>query len=235
MAAEFVPDPEVAARVSELTAGIMPQARVEAYKVWQRAPHALELDELHAIALKGLAEAAARWQVYCAEHDHSPRAYEFFPAYCLARIRGAMLDSLRSQDWVTRSDRTRAKAIRDAGQDRGASEAELAAATGLTVAEVRSTMAAVSARPVSIDAEPHDVADEADVESQAVVSEVLGAVSAVTRALPPEVQVLLALRYYAGRTVADAGAALGMEPGEAARAHTSAILKIHDAMIKAVV
>jgi RNA polymerase sigma factor for flagellar operon FliA len=229
-----VPDPEVAARVSELVAAIMPQARVEAYKVWQRAPHALELDELHAIALKGLAEAAARWQVYCAEKGHDPRAFEYFPAYVLARMRGAMLDNLRSQDWVTRSDRTRAKAIRDAGQDRGASEAELARATGMSVTEVRSTLAAVSARPVSIDAEPHDVADEADVESQAVVSEVLGAVTAVTAALPPEVQVLLALRYYAGRTIADAAAAVGMEPNEAARAHTRAILDIHDAMIRAV-
>jgi RNA polymerase sigma factor FliA len=149
-------------------------------------------------------------------------------------MRGAMLDSLRSQDWVTRSDRTRAKAIRDAGQDRGASEAELAAATGMSVAEVRSTMAAVSARPVSIDAEPHDVADEADVESAAVVSEVLGAVSAVTRSLEPRTQVLLALRYYAGRPLAEAGAALGMEPGEAARAHARAILAIHDAMLNAV-
>jgi RNA polymerase sigma factor for flagellar operon FliA len=226
-----VPDPEVSARVSELVAGMMPQARVEAYKVWQRAPHALELDELHAIALKGLAEAAARWQVYCAEKGHDPRAFEYFPAYVLARMRGAMLDNLRSQDWVTRSDRTRAKAIRDAGQDRGASEAELARAT---VPEVRSTLAAVSARPVSIDAEPHDVADEADVESQAVVSEVLAAVSAVTSSLPPDVQVMLALRYYAGRTIADAAAAVGMEPGEAGRAHTRAILSIHDAMIKAV-
>ena len=163
------PDPEVTARVAELVGEVMPQARAEAYKVWQRAPHALELDELHAIALKGLAEASARWQQYCHEKGHDPRAFEYFPAYCLARMRGAMLDNLRSQDWVTRSDRTRAKLIRDAGQDRGASEAELAAATGLTVAEVRSTLAAVSARPVSIDAEPHDVAAEADVESQAMV------------------------------------------------------------------
>jgi RNA polymerase sigma factor for flagellar operon FliA len=235
MTAEFTGDPAVAARVSELTADIMPQARAEAYKVWQRAPHALELDELHAIALTGLAQAAARWERTCAEKGRDPEAWEYFPAFCLARMRGAMLDSLRSQDWVTRSDRTRAKAIRDAGQDRGASAAELAAATGMTVAEVRSTMAAVSARPVSMDAEPHDVADEADVESQAVVSEVLEAASAATRTLPPEVQVLLALRYYAGRTVAAAGAALGMEPGEAARAHTAAILQIHDAMLRAVV
>jgi len=227
-------DPEVAARVSELVADIMPQARGEAWKVWQRAPHALELDELHAIALKGLAEAAARWQRYCHERGHDPRAFEYFPAYVLARMRGAMLDNLRSQDWVSRSDRTRAKAIRDAGQDRGASEAELAAATGMTVAEVRSTMAAVSARPVSIDAEPHDVADEADVESAAVVSEVLAAVTAVTRQLDPETQVLLALRYYAGRSLAEAAAALGMEPGEAAGRHVAAILAIHDAMLKKV-
>jgi len=227
-------DPEVAARVSELVADIMPQARGEAWKVWQRAPHALELDELHAIALKGLAEAAARWQRYCHERGHDPRAFEYFPAYVLARMRGAMLDNLRSQDWVTRSDRTRAKAIRDAGQDRGASEAELAAATGMSVAEVRSTMAAVSARPVSIDAEPHDVADEADVESAAVVSEVLAAVTAVTRQLDPEAQVLMALRYYAGRSLAEAAAALGMEPGEAARRHSAAILAIHDAMLEKV-
>jgi RNA polymerase sigma factor FliA len=227
-------DPEVAARVAELVAEVMPQARAEAYKVWSRAPHALELDELHAIALKGLAEAAARWETYCSERGHNPRAYEFFGAFVMARMRGAMLDSLRSQDWVTRSDRTRAKAIRDAGQDRGATDGELAAATGLTVAEVRSTMAAVSARPVSMDAEPHDVAAETDVESAAMVSEVLGTATAVTAQMAPETQVLLAMRYYAGRSISEAAQILGRDPAEAARRHTSAILEVHDSMLKVV-
>lgn len=227
-------DPEVAAKVAELVSGLVPQARAEAYKVWTRAPHALELDELHAIALKGLAEASARWETYCAEKSHDPHAYEYFPAYCLARMRGAMLDYLRAQDWVTRSDRMRAKQIRDAGQDRGATEAELAAATGMTVGEVRSTMAAVAARPVSIDAEPHDVPDEADVESQAVVSEVLGAVTAVTSALPTQTQALLAMRYYAGRSITEAAEVLGLDPAQAARWHTDAILAVHDAMLRMV-
>jgi RNA polymerase sigma factor for flagellar operon FliA len=228
------PDPEVAARIDELVAEIMPQARAEAYKVWQRAPHALEMDELHSLALSGLAHAAARWQTFCAEKDHSPRAYEYFGAYAMARMRGAMLDWLRSQDWVTRSDRTRAKALREAGQDQGATEGELATATGMSVTQVRDTIAAVSARPVSLEAESYDVADPGDVESQAVVSQVLGAVSAVSGALSAEAQVLLALRYYAGRSLAEAGAALGLEPGQAARLHTEAILKIHDSMLKAV-
>ena len=230
----MTPDPEVAAVVAAKVADIMPQARGEAWKVWQRAPHALELDELHAIALTGLAQAAARWQTYCAQTQRDPHAYEYLPAYMLARMRGAMLDNLRAQDWVTRSDRTRAKAIREAGQDRGASEAELAAATGMTVAEVRAAVAAVAARPVSIDAEPHDVPAEADVESQAVVSEVLGAVTAVTGKLPPQTQVLMALRYYAGRSISEAAAVLGLDPAEAARRHTDAILKVHDEMLRAV-
>jgi RNA polymerase sigma factor FliA len=233
--AEFVDsDPVVAAVVAAKVAEIMPQARAEAYKTWQRAPHALELDELHAIALKGLAEASARWETYCAQQGHDPHAYEFMPAYFLARMRGAMLDYLRSQDWVTRSDRTRAKALRDAGQDAGVPEGELAAATGMSVTQVRDTIAAVSARPVSLDAEPYDVADPGDVESQAVVSQVLRAVTAVTASLSVQAQVLLALRYYAGCSLAEAAGALGLEPGKAARLHADAILAVHDAMVAAV-
>jgi RNA polymerase sigma factor FliA len=229
-----MPDPDVAAEVSRRVTDMVPQARAEAYKVWQRAPHALELDELHSLALSGLAHAAARWQLYCWEQGHSPLAWEFFPAYCLRRMRGAMLDYLRSQDWVTRSDRTRAKAIRDAGQDRGATEAELAASTGMSVGQVRETIAAVAARPVSIEAEPHDVPDPGDVESQAVVSEVLASVLAAAAALPPPVQILMAMRYYAGQPLSEAAEALGMDQAEAARLHTDAVLSIHSAMLSAV-
>ena len=78
---------EVRARVSELTAEIVPSARSEAYRVWQRAPHALEMDELEALALSGLAHAAARWPKYCAGKGFDPTAFEFFRAYCLRRMR----------------------------------------------------------------------------------------------------------------------------------------------------
>lgn len=225
---------DIQARIDELVAEIMPQARAEAYKVWQRAPHALEMDELESLALSGLAHAAARWETYCAEKGHDPTRFEYFTAYCLRRMRGAMLDWLRSQDWVTRSARTRAKAIRDAGQDQGRSEEELAAASGLTVREVRDTIAAVASRPVSIDAEPYDVAGPADVEGQAVVSEVLSAVSSVTATLPATAQVVLALRYYHGRSIAEAAQLAGVSVDEAARLHQDAILAIHDAMLRAV-
>jgi RNA polymerase sigma factor FliA len=226
--------PDIQARVDELVAEMMPQARAEAYKVWQRAPHALEMDELESLALSGLAHAAARWETYCAEKGHDPRRFEYFGAYCLQRMRGSMLDYLRSQDWVTRSARTRAKALRAAGQDQGRTETELAEKSGLTVKEVRETIAAVSSRPVSIDAEPYDVAGAADVEGQAVVSEVLAAVARVMATLPATAQVVLALRYYHGLSGAESAQLAGVTVDEAARLHQDAILAIHDAMLRTV-
>jgi len=170
----------------------------------------------------------------CAEKGHDPTRYEYFPAYCLRRMRGAMLDWLRSQDWVTRSARTRAKAIRDAGQDQGLTEAELARATGLTPAEVRETIAAVSSRPVSLDAEPYDVAAADDVEGSAVVGQVLAAVARVLAALSPAARVIVALRFYHGVPAAAAAAVAGVEAEEGALLYAEAILRIHDAMLRAV-
>lgn len=224
----------VRVRVGELVAEIMPQARAEAYKVWQRAPHALEMDELESLALSGLAAAAHRWPVYCAKNHHDPTAFQFFPAYALRRMRGSMLDYLRSQDWVTRSARTRAKALREAGQDLGLSEAELAKASGMTVAEVRDTLAAVAARPVSIDAEPHDVAGSDDVEGAAVVSEVLAAVVAVISHLGETARLVLILRYYQGMTLQELASVLGVSEDEAIRLHQRSVLEIHGAMLKVV-
>lgn len=225
---------EVRARVAELTAEIVPSARTEAYRVWQRAPHALEMDELEALALSGLAHAAARWPVYCRAKGYDPTAYEFFYAYCLRRMRGSMLDYLRSQDWVTRSARTRAKALREAGQDRGLSDAELARTTGMSVDEVRATNAAVSARPVSIDAEPYDVAGTDDVEGQAVVSEILAAMSGVIGRLGDRERVIIVLRYYHGMTVPELAPYAGVTPDEAARLHQEVILECHAEMLKVV-
>jgi RNA polymerase sigma factor FliA len=229
-----VNEAEVRERVSELTAEIVPSARTEAYRVWQRAPHALEMDELEAIALSGLAAAAARWPLYCREKGHDPEAWQFYRAYVTRRMRGAMLDYLRTQDWVTRSARTKAKALREAGQDRGLPDAELARLTGMTLAEVRETNAAVAARPVSMDAEPHDVAGEDDVEGQAVVSEVLSALSGTITRLADPARTILVLRYYHGMQLAELAPFAGVTLEEAAAVHQGALLAVHDAMLKVV-
>jgi RNA polymerase sigma factor FliA len=227
-------DPEVQAEISRLVTEIMPQARGEAWRVWQRAPHALELDELHSLALSGLAHAAARWQEYCASRGHDPHATNYFGAYATQRMRGSMLDAMRSQDWVTRSARTKAKQLREAGQDLGRTDEELARATGMSVKEVRETMAVVASKPVSIDAEPHDVADQADVEGMAVVASVLYDVDRVCRSLPPGQQAVLALHYFHGVSFPEIASSLDVKEETVHSLHQEAVLKVHEAMVRAV-
>ena len=146
-----------------------------------------------------------------------------------------MLDALRKNDWVTRSMRTKAKALRDAEDLRpGQSEDELAAATGLNARQIRSTLAGVAGRPVSIDAEPHDVPDEADTESQVMVSSVLGKVLAAMDRLDAETQVILALRYHQGLELDQIAAELSTSEQRVAELHLAGVLAVHDVMLRAV-
>jgi RNA polymerase sigma factor FliA len=223
-------DPEIQAFIIKM----MPQARSEAWKVFQAAPHALDLDELTSLAYTGLMMAAVRWPIYCASNGYNPRATNYFAAYSLRRIRGAMLDAMRSADWVTRSMRSRAKLLREAGQDLGRTEAELSAATGLTGQQIRDTAAGVSSRPVSFDAGTHDVADPGDVGEQVAVSSILEAVVAVIDRLGAQSQVALALRYHQGREFGEIAAALGITEQKVIELHNEAVARIHNVMIKAV-
>jgi RNA polymerase sigma factor FliA len=226
-------DPALKARIDQMAADFMPQVRAEAWKVFQRAPHALELEELVSLGLLGMTQAVAAWPRYCAKNNFDPNATHYLIAYILRRVKGAMLDALRSNDWVTRSARTRAKALREAGQDQGLTEAELAREAGMTVQEVRETMAAVAARPVSLDAEPHDMPAQDGTESQVVVSSILEAAVAGLRRCPLQVQAVVALRYYHGLSSADTAAVLGVEEPVAARWHAEAVTVMHAAMAEA--
>jgi RNA polymerase sigma factor FliA len=233
--------------IRRMVTSMLPQARSEAWRLYQAAPHALELDELVSLAYTGLTAAAIRWPAYCAERDFSPGCGQdpcidpatcgtkFFAAYSLRRLRGSMLDAMRKADWITRSMRTKSKLLRAAEDLRpGQSEAELAAATGLNPRQIRSTMAGVAGRPVSFDAEPHDVADSDDTESQAVVSSVLARVLMVMDGLDPEICVVLALRYHQGLNLAAVAAELRTSEQRVTELHDTGVLAVHDAMIRAV-
>lgn len=240
-------DPEIRRLVIEM----MPQARSEAWKVFSSAPHALDLDELTSLAYTGLMAAAARWKTYCAERGFSPGCGQvpcadpascgtrYFAAYSLRRIRGSMLDALRSQDWVTRSMRAKAKALRDAGQDLGASEAELAEQTNLTRKQIRDTLAGVAARPVSLDGlksdgVPHDVPDSGDVEGQVVVSSILAQVLRAIDAMDAETQVILAFRFHQNLEFGAIAELLGTAEERVIDLHDAGVLAIHEVMLRAV-
>lgn len=228
-------DERLQSRIDDEVAALLPQARVEARRAWQRAPHVLEAAEMESMALLGLAQAAARWRPYCAERGHDPWAFQFFRAFCLRRMRGAMLDYMRSQDWVTRADRARVKAVAAVSQGGQLTEEETAAGAGMSVGEMRSALAAAAARPVSMDAEPTEVSDESDVESSALVSAALEAARAHVESLPAWQRDLVVLRFWHGLSLQDAARVACVPPQQAAAGIAEAAAGVRDALAASLV
>lgn len=79
-----------------------PLVRKLALQLIARLPASVDLDDLIQAGLMGLLDAMRRYE---------ESATAQFETYATARIRGAMLDELRSQDWLPRSVRSKAKKI----------------------------------------------------------------------------------------------------------------------------
>ncbi len=203
-----------------------------AQQVWRQAPHALELDEMKAIAYLGLVGAAHRWWSYCAEREFDPGRLEYFRPFVVRRVKGALIDEIRRSDFASRSLRTRAKALADAGQGQTRlTDFDLAARTGMTVAEVRNTVRGMAARPVSLEAEELDLDGRTDVESSAVTRQILGQVTAVVIALPRDQQAVLALHYHRGMQLQQVAETMAVTETNVSQLHAEAVLAVHDAML----
>lgn len=202
-----------------------------AQQVWRTAPHALELDELIGIANLGLVSAAKRWHSYCDEKGFDPGATQFFRPYVGRRVYGALIDAIRSADWATRSLRNRAKALQEAGQEKGVPEKELAARAGMTVKEVRATIQGMSLRPVSLEAEELELAAASGVESSAFTADVLSTLVGAIRDLEPEQQVVLVLHYFKGLQLQQVARTMGITESRASQLHAKGVLAVHAEML----
>jgi RNA polymerase sigma factor for flagellar operon FliA len=79
-----------------------------AYRMARNFPRSVDADDLYQIGMLGLMDAVERY-------DDS-RAVSF-TAYVRMRVKGAILDEMRKQDWVPRSVRDRANALNGARKE----------------------------------------------------------------------------------------------------------------------
>ena len=103
--------PKEAEKLESLRNALMerhyPLVRYIAERLLQTLPKSIELDDLVSAGLFGLMDAIRGF-------DHSRNIK--FKTYCTTRIRGSILDQLRSQDWVPRLVRLKAGRIEKALQ-----------------------------------------------------------------------------------------------------------------------
>ena len=83
----------------------LPMVRRLAWQMLGRLPSNVEIDDLIQAGLMGLLDAVRRYEQ---QEDAQ------FETYAITRIRGAMIDELRSQDWLPRSVRSKARSIEEA-------------------------------------------------------------------------------------------------------------------------
>ncbi|BDC28728.1 Sigma-F factor [Bordetella parapertussis] len=195
-----------------------PLVRKLALQLLARLPSSVQLDDLVQAGMIGLLDAVRRYQ-------ESPDAQ--FETYATARIRGAMLDELRSQDWLPRSVRSKSRRIETAIQRkeqelmRAPSEGEIAEELGVPLAEYQGMLA--DAQGVQIlhyeDFNTDGDSDSPWAESSAEHADPLDALLAgdLRRALidaidglPEREKLLLSLCYEQGLNLKEIGAVLNV-------------------------
>jgi len=135
-------DPEVRNRLMEM---YLPVVSFIAERLLLTLPRSIDVEDLKSAGTFGLMDAIDGFDI-----DRGIK----FKTYCSNRIRGAILDELRSQDWVPRLVRlkahqiARAQAALEARHGRSPTHAEMAAELGVDLSEYSSLTEEASAHTV---------------------------------------------------------------------------------------
>src|ERR1044072_7274667 len=101
----FKADPTNKDYRNRLVEQYLPLVKYNGERIWSRLPEGVELDDLISAGVFGLMDAIDAFDL--------SRGVKF-ETYCVPRIRGAMLDELRTMDWVPRLVRSKASKLNEA-------------------------------------------------------------------------------------------------------------------------
>jgi RNA polymerase sigma factor for flagellar operon FliA len=198
-----------------------------AYHLAGRLPPSVEVDDLIQSGMIGLLEAATH---YAADRGAS------FETYAGIRIRGAMIDALRKQDWAPRSvhrkSRAAASAIREieGREGREARDTEIAAAMGIPLDEYHRIVQDSSACQLSSMDEANDAAAVADRDANPLLEAESGALrSAVAEAiagLPERERLVMSMYYDDELNLKEIGAVLGISESRVCQLHGQALVRL---------
>lgn len=216
----------------EIAVRFVPIIRHAAYRLARRLPSHVSIDDLVGAGFLGLVDAYRRYDASVSDH---------FDGYADVRIRGAMLDELRSYDPLSRGQRAFARraaaALRalEAQLGRAPVDAEIAAALGLDIAAYREQAAkahtgpTVSLQDATNEDEPRlqiadataTAADERVENEQAKESLALA-----MEALPPRLRRILELYHGDELTLRDIGNILGVTESRICQLHAEAVKRL---------
>ena len=216
-----------------------PLVKYVAGRLGSGLPAHVEDDDLVSYGLLGLIGAIERF-----DPDRDIK----FETYAIARIKGAIIDELRSMDWVPRSIRARARDIERAIADlerklmRAPNDEEIAAKLGVSEEEFQDSLLEISRSSIAAldelwvgssgtgDAVSliDTIEDPQAPEPQSAMAhtELREALGESIARLPEREKLVVTLYYYEELTLREIGEVLGVTESRVSQLHTKAILRL---------
>jgi len=199
-----------------------------------KLPASVDLDDLIQAGLIALLNAASRYQ----EAQGAQ-----FDTYASLRIRGAMLDELRANDWLPRSIRKTSREVESAVHKveqklgRAASETEIAAHLNVPLPEYQSMLQDLHGSQLiyyedfdrSADDEPfldRYCADRSDPLSALLDESLRGALIEAIDTLPEREKRLMSLYYERGLNLREIGAVMEVSESRVCQLHSQAVVRL---------
>lgn len=216
-------------------ARLRPAVRRAASHLMTRLPPSVDVDDLVQAGMIALFDSLSRYD---------PASEVQFETFAMQRVRGAMLDELRSYDWIPRSvrksQRTIDQAIRTVEQreQRSPTEREVAAELGVPLAEYQRLLAeARSTQLVYLDDMGDDDGDESYAERAFAAdkptplerlqdSRFRTALVASIKELPEREALMMSLYYEQELNLKEIGAVLGVSESRVSQMHSQAVARI---------
>jgi len=234
---EFKKDIRNQALRNQLMERYLPLVKYNAERVWAKLPEGVDLNDLMSAGVFGLMDAIEAFDM-----DRGVK----FETYCVPRIRGAMLDELRTMDWVPRLVRSKASKLEaarksvEADVGRPPMDAEVAARMGLSMQEfekLRNEACAVNL--VSLNKKWYETDSYKDVREVDVLEDIKGedptngiqkldVMKLVTRGLNRNERLIIILYYYEELTMKEIGTTLGLSESRVSQMHSSIVARLRE-------
>jgi RNA polymerase sigma factor for flagellar operon FliA len=215
--------------------------KYNAERIWARLPDGVELDDLISAGTFGLMDAIDAFDLN--------RGVKF-ETYCVPRIRGAMLDELRTMDWVPRLVRSKASKMEaarkglEAELGRPPRPEELAQRLGITLDQLPEYVGeATAVSLVSLnkkwyetdsykDVREIDILEDKKAEDPTNRLQNSDLMKLVTKGLNRNERLIIILYYYEDMTMKEIGATLDLSESRVSQMHSSIVARLQSQLCK---
>lgn len=219
----------------------LPLVKYNGERIWARLPEGVELDDLVSAGVFGLMDAIDAFDL--------SRGVKF-ETYCVPRIRGAMLDELRTMDWVPRLVRSKASKLNEAVKTieaklgRQPTEVELSTAMGISVPELEKMILDANAvNLISLNKKWYETDSYKDVREIDILEDKKGEdptrriqkndlMRLVTKGLNRNERLIIILYYYEELTMKEIGATLDLSESRVSQMHSSIVQRLQSQLAR---